>query len=39
MKWHAETVAVAQEAGFITEYAQDNHVLIEKHIKKQYGQI
>jgi len=39
MQWHAETVAVAQSAGFVTECGQDNHVLIEEHIKKQYGQI
>jgi hypothetical protein len=39
LRWHAETVSVAQEAGFVIESGQDNHVLIEEHIKRQYGQI
>jgi hypothetical protein len=39
MRWHAETIEVVEQAGFVTEHGQDNHVLIEQHIKKQYGQI
>lgn len=39
LRWHAEIISVAKQAGFNIEINQDNHMLIEQHINKNHGQV